>query len=232
MKWVMRLVVLGFVLGMAWPAASVKKGLEWVYSRPAGIEFTKSEVTVAQYRACVKAGKCTKSTPKNEDFICNWSYKERADHPINCVDWKQAEAFCGWVGGRLPTEEEWFAEASDKGSRVYPWGKEEVSCERAIWGGKENKFDGCGRNTTWPVCSRPTGNSVSGLCDMSGNVWEWTSSWYSKRYKYRMMRGGSWYYGGPPYLRASSRMWQDPSTKSYILGFRCGRAVKPTPKGN
>ncbi|MBW2701239.1 MAG: SUMF1/EgtB/PvdO family nonheme iron enzyme [Deltaproteobacteria bacterium] len=70
------------------------------------------------------------------------------------------------AGGRLPTEKEWEAEASNNGSRKYPWGDEKVSCERAVM--REEGVDGCGRDLTWPVCSKTLGNSVSGLCDMSG----------------------------------------------------------------
>ena len=104
-------------------AMSVNKGLEWVYSRPAGIEFSKSEVTVAQYRACVEAGKCSKPETKSDHKYFNWGYTDRDKHPVNGVDWNQAKSFCEWAGGRLPTEDEWYAEASNKGSRKYPWGQ-------------------------------------------------------------------------------------------------------------
>jgi len=192
-------------------------GLTWIMSRAAGIEFTKSEVTVAQYKACVEAGKC--SAP-NTGGGCNWNQAGRGTHPVNCVDWNQATAFCAWAGGRLPTEQEWEAEASDGGKRQYPWGDEQVSCERAIWsqGGA-----GCGKNGTWPVCSKPAGNSVSGLCDMSGNVWEWTSSSEGSA---RVVRGGSWLNGGPDFLRASYRARSDPSFRFDVYGFRCGRSSR------
>ena len=80
-------------------------GLMWIYSKPAGIEFTKSEITVAQYRECVEAGMCTEPNSKSDSKYCNWGYTDRDNHPVNCVDWYQAKAFCEWVGGRLPTEE-------------------------------------------------------------------------------------------------------------------------------
>ena len=91
----------------------------------------------------------------------------------------------------MPTEEEWAAEASNGQTRDYPWGNQEVSCDYAIWG-EGNRKDGCGKEMTWPVCSKPKGNSVSGLCDMSGNVWEWTSSLYESGEAARVLRGGSW----------------------------------------
>ena len=64
------------------------------------------EVTVADYRRCVEAGTCTDKglTPYDS---CNWDKKGKDNHPINCVDWDQAQTYCRWVGKRLPTEAEW-----------------------------------------------------------------------------------------------------------------------------
>ncbi len=196
--------------------------IDWVYSRPAGIRFTKSEITVLQYRACVVAGKCTKP---NTGKYCNWGKPGRVKHPINCVDWNQAKSYCEWVGGRLPTEKEWEKEASNGGKRKYAWGDEEISCDYAIWG-DGSRTDGCGRDSTWPVCSKPRGNSVSGLCDMSGNVWEWTSSSCKSGSSAGMVRGGSWYFDNPDYLRTSYRLGLDPTYRDNFSGFRCGRVSR------
>lgn len=202
------------------PAPAVG-GLQWVKSAPAAVEFTKSEVTVAQYQACIDAGTCkpqdsaTFAQKKN----CNRGSKDRPDHPMNCVTWQGAEAFCKWAGGRLPTEEEWYSEASDAGKRKYPWGEQEPTCDLAIWGDGK-KPDGCGKKGTWPVCSKPAGNSVSGLCDLSGNVWEWTSSGEAAS---RVMRGGSWAHRDPANLRTLSRTKVDPNNMVDRFGFRCSR---------
>ncbi len=193
-------------------------GLSWVVSRPAGIELTKTEVTVGQYRACVEAGKCSRP---NSYKGCNWDQKGRDQHPVNCVDWNQATAFCAWAGGRLPTKQEWQAEASDGGKRQYPWGNAEVSCDLAIWSGGG---PGCGRESTWPVCSKPAGNSVSGLCDLSGNVSEWTSS---LEITARVYCGGSWNDVNTGNLQASARGGRTPSRWGRDHGFRCGRSAKP-----
>ena len=67
-------------------------------------EMTRTEVTVEQYKACVDAGACT--APDTGDY-CNWGQSGRGKHPINCVDWHQAQAYAKWAGGRLPTEAEW-----------------------------------------------------------------------------------------------------------------------------
>jgi len=199
--------------------------LTWIKSVPAGVEFTKSEITVSQYRACVEKDKCTTPQPKSDDKDCNWGYSDRDSHPVNCVDWNQATAYCGWAGGRLPTEDEWFAEASKGGERKYsyPWGDTEATCDYAVMaqGGQ-----GCGRGSTWPVCSKEKGNSVSGLCDLSGNVWEWTSSWFDNTQKYRIVRGGAWDGGNPSDFRASSRDRDVPTFKCASFGFRCARPLK------
>ena len=196
--------------------------IEWVYSKPSGVSFARSETTVSQYRACVEAGKCESKhhQTKSDNKYCNWGYSDRDDHPMNCVDWYGADQFCEWAGGRLPTEQEWEAEAGAGGSRQYPWGNQEVSCDFSVWGDGSNT-DGCGKDHTWPVCSKRRGDSVSGLCDMAGNVWEWTSSWYDSDKKSRVLRGGSWRRGGPVGFRASSRSGSTPARRYYSGGFRC-----------
>jgi|GEM_PF-1078224 len=197
------------------------QGLEWVYSAPAKLDFSKTETTVAQYRACVEAGACSKENhrTKADTSYCNWGHSDRDDHPMNCVNWDGATQFCAWVDGRLPTEDEWYAEASNGGSRQYPWGDTEVTCDLAIWG-DGSRTDGCGRDSTWPVCSKTAGNSVSGLCDMSGNVWEWTSTQESSG---RVLRGGSWNSDVSTALRASGRYWFDPGDWFSDFGVRCVR---------
>jgi sulfatase modifying factor 1 len=206
-------------------SASGRGGVTWIRSARAGVSFTKSEVTVAEYAACVSAGTCSDhhldgyewpGQAFTRDGGCNWSQRgPRGDHPMNCVDWEQASKFCGWLGGRLPTEDEWYAEASARGK--YPWGNEEASCSHAVMvdGGL-----GCGRNSTWPVCSKPSGNSASGLCDMSGNVWEWTSTQSGAE---RVLRGGGWGLGARAYLSAAGRSASAPSNRDSGIGFRCAR---------
>ena len=185
---------------------------------PASVEFTSTEVTVSQYTACIRAGNCTEPKSKSENKFCNYGYADRDIHPINCVDWNQAEVYCRWVGGRLPTENEWQLEASNKGTREFSWGNEPATCENAIW--SQGGASGCGKDSTWPVCSRPKGKSISGLCDMTGNVLEWTSS---ARDSARVLRGGSWLSSNPVGLRSMLRTQNDPMTKRDDIGFRCAR---------
>lgn len=193
-------------------------------------EISKTEVTVAQYRACVDAGVC--SEPDAEDD-CNWAESGREDHPINCVNWEQAKAFASWVGARLPTEAEWeYAARSQGQAHTYPWGNAQALCDYAVMddGGK-----GCGQYRTWPVCSKTRGNTEQGLCDMAGNVWEWVADYYADNYdttprdgtehqlgSLRVSRGGS-KEELAPYLRATFRTGFGPRDRSEHLGFRLAR---------
>ena len=192
------------------------------------------EVTLAEYAKCVKAGKCEKPGDKSDWEYCNWGYSDRDDHPVNCVNWNQAKAYCEWAGKkRLPTEAEWEKAARGTDGRIWPWGNSEASCEYAVM---SDGGDGCGKDGTWPVCSKLKGNSPYGLCDMAGNVWEWVSDWYGGNYysdspgrnpqgpssgSARVLRGGSWFSGFPEFLRASYRSWFDPVFRWFYVGFRC-----------
>jgi formylglycine-generating enzyme len=212
--------------------AAGKGGIEWVWSQLAQLYFAKTETKVSQYRECVKAGACEAKHYKtrSDNKFCNWGHLYRDDHPMNCMDWYGAEQFCKWADGRLPTEDEWYAEASDGGSRDYPWGTEEPSCSRCVMddgntkGSARPETDGCGENHTWQVCSKEAGNSVSGLCDMSGNVWEWTSSKEESAIVLVVLRGGSWFNSNSLSLRASYRLKLAPDSWNYYFGFRCVRS--------
>ncbi len=193
-------------------------------------DLARNEVTVSQYRKCVKAGACTEPAT---DKYCNWEESDRDDHPVNCVSWEQASAYAAWVGGRLPTEAEWEYAARGSMARRWPWGDDEATCRYAVIcdGG-----DGCGRERTFPVCSKAPGSTPEGLCDMSGNVLEWVQDTYHERYadapadgsawigddEYRMCRGGSWY-SEPRLTRASVRVHYEPSKRLGTLGFRVAR---------
>jgi formylglycine-generating enzyme required for sulfatase activity len=178
-------------------------------------ELDLTEVTVAQYRACVKAGKC--DAPEGSG--CNWDESDRDDHPVNCVNWDQARTYCGWAGKRLPTEEEWEYTARGTDGRTYPWGNESPSEQL------------CGKQaSTCKVGSFPTGNSPFGVKDMAGNVWEWTDTTYCNSYAKnapcevaRVVRGGGWGYFIPSNVRAAFRFRYGPSYRLLYLGFRCAR---------
>lgn len=188
-------------------------------------QMAKSEVTNGQYRACVQVGQCT---PRIKDL--GWD-----DGPVFGVDWDQAKTFCERAGGRLPSEAEWEYAARSAGKDwEYPWGDEKATCARAV---VKNGGDGCGRDWTWPACSKPAGNTAQGLCDMAGNVFEWTQDWYHRSYagaptdgsawlvpagSYRVIRGGSWF-SDVGEARSAFRDGLVPADRGDGVGFRCAR---------
>jgi formylglycine-generating enzyme required for sulfatase activity len=190
----------------------------------------KTEVTVAAYRACVQAGKCR--SPADNQSACTWGGSGTDQHPINCVDWNQANTFCAWAGGRLPTEAEWEYAARGSDGRKYPWGNRAPSPIRLNMSGTADGWE-----RTAPVGSYPKGASPFGVLDMAGNVWEWTADKYYDEYSpepetnpqnpgddssSRVARGGSWSSVDPAEVRAASRKEFQPDAK---LGVRCARAA-------
>jgi formylglycine-generating enzyme required for sulfatase activity len=198
-----------------------------------GFWIDKYEVTVDLYARCVKAGKCRK--PETGRYY-NWDVSGRGNHPINGVDWNQANAYCKWAGKKLPTEAMWEKAARGTDGRKFPWGNQEASCKYAVM---DDGGNGCGDSRTWEVGSKPAGASPYGAHDMAGNVWEWTSDWYGSSYygnaparnprgpssgSFRVVRGGCWYYGGPAYLRAANRSRYSPGFANFCIGLRCARS--------
>lgn len=124
---------------------------------------------------------------------CNWSptAETREAHPINCVTWSLAMAFCVWdgntSGGRLPTEAEWewvargVAVGSLASGRTYPWGEATPTCALA------NTLDCAG--ATLPVNVSP--RETYGFFDLLGNVYEWNADQYSR------FGVGTYWTGGP-----------------------------------
>ncbi|MBM4358329.1 MAG: SUMF1/EgtB/PvdO family nonheme iron enzyme [Deltaproteobacteria bacterium] len=166
----------------------------------------KHEVTAAQYQGCVDAGACKpQKTVQSESLkpltwnaFCNLGVAGREQHPMNCVDWNNADAYCKWAGKRLPTEAELAHIAFAGKDQKYPWGDAEptakllnacdTACKAALkekgenWGSLYPMTAGTvddGFVGTAPVGSYPDGAASSGALDVAGNVWEWTADWYS-----------------------------------------------------
>lgn len=131
----------------------------------------RTEVTNAAYRACMRAGRCSDPRPLGARF---------ADprQPVVGVSWFQARAFCGWAGGRLPTEAEWEKAARGPDGRTYPWGEAYPTLRHAVFGRRE------ATGHPDPVGTHRAGDSPYGVHDLSGNVWEWVDSPYDP-YAYR-----------------------------------------------
>jgi formylglycine-generating enzyme required for sulfatase activity len=179
----------------------------------------KTSVTVGAYAWCVASRACPLESAANTVPGCNFGLMGRENHPMNCVDWFSASAYCALIGKRLPTDEEreWAARGGARGTE-YPWGNEEPGMQ-LCWGRPSP------RSGTCPVGMFPAGNSPDGVSDLAGNVWEWTSSQYSNDAPARVDRGGSWYEIGSAYMRAAFRSRNYPSRRLVNLGFRCARSL-------
>jgi formylglycine-generating enzyme required for sulfatase activity len=136
-------------------------------------------------------------------------------------------------GYRLPTEAEWEYAAKNQGQAVtYPWGDQAASCSHAVM---NQSGMGCGAQGQKPVCSIPSGNTQQGICDMSGNLYEWVWDWYGE-YPLegivdplgpaegfgRGVRGGGWF-NSVRGLRASDRSDLHPMRRNGGTGLRLAK---------
>ena len=188
-------------------------------ARPTAIKpffLGEGPVTIEAWTWCFKAGSC--SAPGAGER-CNWK-SDRAGHPINCVNHKQATSFCKWIGGRLPTEEEREFVATGGERRRYPWGTAEPAA-RACWDGEGSDLGQGRRRGTCYVGAYKDGDSKWGLHDLAGNVWEWTSSDYSEDHTNKVVRGASYRANDESELFSVRRRSRDPNNRTDYIGLRC-----------
>lgn len=225
------------------PAGTFLMGSEGGYpnERPVHLVFVeafalgRSPVTNEQYERFVR--ETGHRVPYLDDPRAesdNWDQEQRTyssgrtHHPVVLVSWRDAEAYCEWAGGRLPTEAEW--EKAARGGlteKLYPWG-DEIDPSLA-------NYDN--RDGTTPVGSYPPNGY--GLYDMAGNVWEWVADWYDTTYyrrspqqnpqgpekgTVRVLRGGAWLLF-PQFCRVAYRFRNSPDFRFNLIGFRLARSL-------
>lgn len=176
-----------------------------------GFWIDKYEVSNAQYQLCVDAGVCEPA-----QFNDNVNFNG-AEYPVAGVSAFDAGAYGAWVGGELPTEGQWEYAAVGNTGFTYPWGSE-------FDGRLMNCFDddvNCNDGYEWtaPVDSFPEGVSWVGALNMSGNVYEWTASWYDEDETRRVHRGGS-YSNAYIWAQVDAREHSIPGSRNGSLGFR------------
>ncbi|NVB42300.1 SUMF1/EgtB/PvdO family nonheme iron enzyme [Pseudenhygromyxa sp. WMMC2535] len=201
------------------------------------------EVSNADYNACVTAGTCVGGRERGcqiyeaaRDASSHSAWRDlrpaelepfsSPSQPAVCVTRSEAESFCGWLGGRLPTRIEWEKAARGTTGRPWPWGAQEPSCARA------NHLDdqlgpGCGVLSTVAVGSFPEAASPYGALDMAGNAAEWVAAAKEQAggkvaiaANEDEIRGGHWA-SEPVHLRTTESGSFSAGSRMIYVGFRC-----------
>jgi formylglycine-generating enzyme len=192
-----------------------------------GFWMGRTEVEVSAYDRFVKESEKKYKMPKAASlYNRGWA---KTNYPMMMVSWEEASAYCGWAGGRLPSEAEWeYAARAGKVDEIYPLNAENSRDKANFLGTKGNDV----YDQLAPVHSFDA-NDFS-LYDMAGNVWEWVADWYSPDYyesspatdpkgpergKQHVTRGGSFESSWQRYLRISVREPQ--GSALFKVGFRC-----------
>jgi len=213
-------------------------------------------VTNAQYKAFIdETGHAVPFGESEESRPYNWDQDKRiypdgmANHPVVLVSHGDVEEFCKWRAIKEgketspPTEEEWEKAARGERGRIYPWGDEfdfkKLNCadyhlnkilkDEDEWG--EQFFEGfykmnSGKAFSSEVGRFKGGESPFGCQDMSGNVWEWTDSFYDdNNEELYVLRGGSWKNYTNECRCANRLLGGNPLKRYFNVGFRCARMI-------
>lgn len=188
----------------------------WIY---------RTKVTNRMYAICVATGKC--SPPIEPQSLQDFQDTDLQDIPVAGVNWEQADAYCEFVEGRLPTEAEWEKTARGPNGNPYPWGDAAPSCDLLNFGecvgSKSDVFD------------YPQGKSYYEALDTTGNAFEWVADWYNPQYygvapavnpfgpesgTVRSVRSSS-FLSAETDIPAARRFFLKPDETRIDLGFRC-----------
>jgi formylglycine-generating enzyme required for sulfatase activity len=255
-------VLLALVLaavGAAHAAGHSPSGIDW--AQVGDFEVARTETTVGQFRRFVEAtGLRTRAERDGggEGYEAGWVRKPgwtwatpfgggrpaADDEPAVHVTFDEAQAFCRWAGGRLPSDRQWVSAAYTEQREApplpfvrgrtyaYPLGDSPVgaqclgdcgaaAAQRALrHGAVLARGDGHARIGTTPA-------GVNGLHDMGGNVWEWVDEPAGPPERpagraERRTRGGSWWYGAAP-MRVDHLQGKPADAAVVYIGWRCAR---------
>lgn len=208
-----------------------------------GFAMDRTEVTVRDYRVCVRVGRCAPP-----GFAVGDPRYDRPGLPVTHVRWQDAARYCEFSGGRLPTEAEWEFAARGKSSRTFPWGNVQHPsiCNHGSFASVDlDATDGhleLADAGAMADCRTP-----EGIFDLAGNVAEWVRDFYDQDDEgfghegepatdpvgpdtgaFHVVKGGS-YRDGMPWLRSAARTTLSAPYASDV-GFRCVVPDPPPPR--
>ncbi|WP_298758322.1 formylglycine-generating enzyme family protein [uncultured Psychroserpens sp.] len=187
------------------------------------------------------------SVRKWEKKNINWKnpgFKQSEEHPVTCVSWNDAKAYCEWISKktkslyRLPLEQEWEYISRNKGESIkYPWGNNLPDSKNANFADVSTPYPWANKsiNDNYAFTS-PTGSyspNEAGIYDLAGNVWEWCENTI-KSYKNediknyenaKSMRGGS-FHNKENAMRTAWRNYDYPNSRYFNLGFRIVKEIR------
>ncbi len=181
--------------------------------------LSKTEITVGQYRMCVKEQKCEIPQRQSEKGKCTWT--DEADdweqRPINCIHYQDALDFAQFAQSRLPTKDEWLQLIKHQNQNFsFPWGNE-ISCEYAVI---YEKGPACQKDQMpLETCSITKGNHL-GICDLIGNTWEWILNTPIQNTSKKALTLGGGYYTDAPALQLSLEKERNIDHIDSSIGFR------------
>lgn len=203
----------------------------------AAYSIDRLEVSNQAYLRCVSAGACAPSGISESDPRVG-----RPEQPVASVTWREADAYCRWVLGSLPTEAQWERAARGDSARSFPWGQVWNSHLANHGAADDTESETDGYRFAAPVDAFVDGRSFYGLQNMAGNVWEFVADRYGAydaqasavepsgppAGSERVIRGGSWR-SAPHALRVTARARLPEHERRADVGFRCAYAQPNAP---